>query len=339
MSEKKPPYLIIRLSSMGDVALTMPVLDYLLTHNGPSCADYITKKTFKPLIEHHPAINHVYILDKDLSIGKLRRIIRKNKYLTLLDLHRNLRSYLLTLGFRHVHRIKKELIKRFLLSKFKIYRPPYPHVTQKYLKTLGVHENVIPSSSLYIPSEEEIRPENRDHYTQWKSGIRNLILAPGASKPSKMLPLETWEKVLEDISQEWDNILIIGNGKAEATWAEKISQGKKSLINMTHRLTLGELILFINQGTLFAGNDSGPAHLAALCGIKTVVIFGQTVPEYGFVPLNSPSLIEPPIHLVCRPCSHLGFDQCPKKHHLCMRSIDAQTLINEIRYLLREKSA
>jgi ADP-heptose:LPS heptosyltransferase len=338
MSKKKPSNLIIRLSSMGDVALTMPVLDYLLTHNGPSCTDYITKKAFKPLIEHHPAVHHVYILDEDLSIEKLRRIIRKNKYATILDLHKNLRSYLLTLGFRHVHRIKKELIKRFLLSKFKIYKPPYPHVTQKYLKTLGVHENVIPSSSLYIPSEEEIRPENRDHYTQWKSGIRNLILAPGASKPSKMLPLETWEKVLKDISREWDNILITGNGETETAWAEKISQENRFLMNMTNRLTLRELMLFIKGGTLFAGNDSGPAHLAALCGIKTIVIFGQTVPDYGFAPLNSPSLIEPPIHLVCRPCSHLGFDRCPEKHHLCMRSIDAQTLINEIRYLLLEKS-
>ncbi|HBY19147.1 MAG TPA: hypothetical protein DEH00_08265 [Candidatus Marinimicrobia bacterium] len=338
MSEKKPLYLIIRLSSMGDVALTMPVLDYLLTHNGPSCADYITKKAFKPLIERHPAVNHVYIPDEDLSIGKLRRIIRKNKYPTILDLHKNLRSYLLTLGFTHVHRIKKEIIKRFLLSKFKIYNPPYPHVTQKYLRTLGVHKNAIPSSSLHIPPEEEIRTENRSHYIQWKSGIRNLILAPGASKPSKMLPLETWEKVLNDISGEWDNILIIGNGKAETTWAEKISQGNKSLINMTNRLSLHELILFISRGTLFAGNDSGPAHLAALCGIKTVVIFGQTVPEYGFAPLNSPSLIEPPIHLVCRPCSHLGFDHCPEKHHLCMRSIDAQTINNEIRYLFRKIS-
>ena len=335
---KKKTYLIIRLSSMGDVAFTMPVLDKLLAHEGPSCTDFITKNAFKPLIEHHPAINKVYSLNNELPLRKLRKIIRKNRYTTIIDLHKNLRSYILTLGFRHVKRIKKDIFKRFLLSKYKIYRPPYLHVTEKYLRTLGIQSNTIPSSSLYLPSEEEIRPENSALYQQWVSGTRNLILAPGASKASKMLPLETWEKVLNEISKDWDNILIIGNGKAESSWAEKISRGEKSVINLTNRLTLSELMLFIARGSIFAGNDSGPAHLAALCGIKTVVIFGQTVPEYGFVPLNSPSLIEPPIHLVCRPCSHLGFDHCPEKHHLCMQSIDARTIINEIRYLLHEKS-
>lgn len=338
MSEKASRFLIIRLSSMGDVALTMPVLDRLWADYGPGSADYVTKKAFKPLIAYHPAVRTVFCPGHKTSLYKLRRIIRKKKYTKILDLHKNFRSLVLTLGFCHVHRIQKKIFKRFLLSKFKFYRPPYLHVTQKYLNVLTSITEALPTSSLCLPPEESIHEKNKTIYTRLKRCSKTLLLAPGASKPSKMLPMKTWETVLESMHNEFDMILIIGNGKPESEWAEKIAQDPNQgyIINMTGRLALHELMLFIAAGTLFAGNDSGPAHLAALAGRPTVVIFGQTVPEYGFSPLNFPSVIEPPVHLVCRPCSHLGYVECPQKHHLCMKSIDAQTLINEMRNRLPE---
>ncbi|MDD3806569.1 MAG: glycosyltransferase family 9 protein, partial [Candidatus Marinimicrobia bacterium] len=236
-----------------------------------------------------------------------------------------------------VSRIKKGIFKRFLLTKFKIYKPPYLHVTQKYLKVLECETPSIPSSFLYLPSETCIQEKNKEIYTVLKTSQKSLILAPGASKPSKMLPFETWEKVIDDVYRKFEKIVIIGNGAEESEWARKMSQEGKSetIIDLTGRLSLCELMLFISQGIIFVGNDSGPAHLAAMLGLKTLVIFGQTVPEYGFTPLNSPILIEPPSHLLCRPCGHLGHDVCPKKHHLCMQSIDAESIICEIYYVLQ----
>ena len=337
MSDSQMRFLIIRFSSMGDIALTNPVLDILYENYGRDCVDYITKSIFTPLIKNHPAVNHVMSPGKTVTLRKLRKMIRHENYYKILDLHKNLRSFFLTLGIKNVKRYKKEVIKRELLSRLKISRPPFFHVCQKYLQTL-FPSPLIPQSNLYIPDESVIRAENLDYYQTLQKSRCSLILAPGASKVTKMLPFETWEMVLKNVRDLFEYTMIVGNGMTESHWADKISSeadyGK--VINLTKRLTIAELMLFISLGNLFAGNDSGPAHLAAMLKKYTVVIFGQTSPDYGFKPLNNTVVIEPPVHLICRPCGHLGYKSCPLGHHDCMRSIDAETIINEIRYGIQQ---
>jgi len=318
---------------MGDVALTNPVLDTLYEKYGSGCVDFVTKFIFIPLIENHPAVNRVLCPGKPLKLKKIRRLIRHENYSAILDLHKNPRSFFLTFGIKNVRRYKKEIVKRELLSRLKISKAPFLHVSQKYLKTIDLSP-AVPESFLYLPDESVISSENMELYGILKKSRCSLILAPGASKPTKMLPLETWEQVLKKVKDLFEYIVIIGNGNTEARWAEKISSEPVygRVINLTKRLELGELMRFISLGDIFAGNDSGPAHLAAMLKKSTVVIFGQTSPDYGFKPLNNTTPVEPPIHLICRPCGHLGYNTCPLGHHECMRSIDAETIINEINY-------
>lgn len=339
MSDLKTRFLIIRFSSLGDIALTNPVLDALHDKFGTGCVDYVTKAVFSPLIENHPAVNRLLCPGKTMTLKKIRRLISLENYRYILDLHKNLRSIFLTLGLKNIKRYKKEIIKRELLSRFKIFRPPFLHVSQKYLKPL-FPSPVIPQSYLYLPDESVIRSENLEFYKTLKNSERTLILAPGASKGTKMLPFETWEKVLKDVGKHFEFIIIIGNGNAESQWGDRISKDLNygKVINLGKRLELAELMLFISSGHIFAGNDSGPAHIAAMLKKYTVVIFGQTSPDYGFMPLNNTTPIEPPVHLICRPCGHLGYKTCPLGHHECMRSIDSETIINEIKFGIQQRS-
>ncbi len=318
---------------MGDIALTNPVLDILYDKYGRGCVDYVTKSHFSPLIENHPAVNRLLCPGKSLSLKNLRQSIRKETYSVILDLHKNVRSLYLTAGLKNVKRYKKEIMKRELLSRLKIYQPPFLHVSQKYINTLFKSPN-IPQSFLYLPDESAVREENREFYNTLKRSKRALILAPGASKPTKMLPMETWEHVLASVGDLFDYIVVIGNGHAESRWADDGSKRNDlgNMINLTSRLELAELMLFISLGEYFAGNDSGPAHIAAMLHIPTLVIFGQTSPDYGFKPLNNSTPVEPPVHLICRPCGHLGYKSCPLGHHDCMRSIDSEMIINEIKH-------
>jgi heptosyltransferase-2 len=49
--------------------------------------------------------------------------------------------------------------------------------------------------------------------------------------------------------------------------------------------TVTELLALIDQAGAFIGNDSGPGHLAAFCGVPTFTIFGPQLPEW-FAPLH-----------------------------------------------------
>jgi ADP-heptose:LPS heptosyltransferase len=51
---------------------------------------------------------------------------------------------------------------------------------------------------------------------------------------------------------------------------------------------VGQLIALLEKAAAFIGNDSGPGHLAAFCGIPTFTIFGPQLPEW-FAPLHPAS--------------------------------------------------
>jgi len=68
-------------------------------------------------------------------------------------------------------------------------------------------------------------------------------------------------------------------------------------------------------------NDTGLMHLALAADTPVIAIFGSTVKEFGFAPYKGKNLVLENNLLSCRPCSHIGLEECPKKHFKCMLEI------------------
>ena len=77
-------------------------------------------------------------------------------------------------------------------------------------------------------------------------------------------------------------------------------------------------------------NDSGLMHVASAVNTNVVAIFGSTVKEFGFTPYKCKNLILENNSLTCRPCSHIGRNDCPKKHFNCMNSIKPEFVLKNI---------
>ena len=88
-------------------------------------------------------------------------------------------------------------------------------------------------------------------------------------------------------------------------------------------LSLQQSAALMNQCQLVISNDSGLMHLAAALKKKLVAIFGSTTRELGFFPC-APRQIILEKELDCRPCTHVGRHQCPKKHFRCMQEISPE---------------
>ncbi|MGX2983937.1 glycosyltransferase family 9 protein [Helicobacter sp. 23-1048] len=142
----------------------------------------------------------------------------------------------------------------------------------------------------------------------------------------------------------------------------------KNFIDVTNKTTLNELVEAINKLALFITNDSGPMHIAAALGVKTLSIFGstdtadtcpwnQTIAQEFFYSnkeilaqtsaqdskphslpkdITSLNLVQADNlhiiskHIECAPCKKRI---CPLSHHLCMKSItpsEVLTLANHI---------
>ena len=74
-------------------------------------------------------------------------------------------------------------------------------------------------------------------------------------------------------------------------------------------------------------------HIAAAFQKEIISIWGNTIPEFGMYPyyekgVNNNVSVEVQ-NLGCRPCSKIGFDECPKGHFRCMKDIDIKKIVNE----------
>jgi len=80
-----------------------------------------------------------------------------------------------------------------------------------------------------------------------------------------------------------------------------------------------ELITLIDKTEVFIGNDSGPGHLAGICGVPTFTLFGPQLPEW-FAPLHPVSEWLPGRACPYKPCS----DYCRFSEPFCLRDIEVE---------------
>ena len=85
--------LVVRFSSIGDIVLTTPVVRALKTQLEDAQIHFVTKESYRSIIELNPYVDKIHVLES--SLGKLIHELRKEKYDLIVDLHNNLRTRIL----------------------------------------------------------------------------------------------------------------------------------------------------------------------------------------------------------------------------------------------------
>ena len=106
-----------------------------------------------------------------------------------------------------------------------------------------------------------------------------------------------------------------------------------NLLDFVGKTALKELIALVSLARLVVVNDSGTVHIASALKKKAVVIYGPTLPSFGFTPYGvEHEILEADVY--CRPCSPHGPKICPMKHHECMLKIPPEKVLEAINKLL-----
>lgn len=104
-------------------------------------------------------------------------------------------------------------------------------------------------------------------------------------------------------------------------------------ITASHRFELRSLAALLSEATVFAGNDSGPRHLAAATGAPTVTLFG---PEHPFEWHPYPTERHPYFFIEALSCRRDGrpgmppwcaLATCHEEQHRCMRLIGVEAVL------------
>ena len=101
----------------------------------------------------------------------------------------------------------------------------------------------------------------------------------GAAQPVRVWGLERYLNLVKRLRSKNYSVQVACDVDQKQWW---LGQGEK---NLAVPGTVGELFELIDQASLFIGNDSGPGHLAAFCGLPTFTIFGPQLANW-FIPLN-----------------------------------------------------
>gem|GEM_PF-30783 len=321
--------LIIRFSSMGDIVLTTPLLRCLKKQVPGVELHYLTKKQYRTILDENPYLDKIYTIEHGLR--EVMPGLREEHYDHLLDLHRNLRSTGVLLGLhRPFSRLHKLDVKKWLLVRFKINVLPKIHVVDRYLrvaKRFGLVNDGQGLDYFTRPEEISLPAAHRGGY---------VAFAIGGRHNTKMLPEE---KIVEVCRLLGGAVILLG-GPEDCEKGERITAACGEVVfNGCGRYSLNQSALLIRQAKLVITNDTGLMHIAAAFRKKIISTWGSTVTDFGMYPYlpetdREKSVMIEAKGLKCRPCSKLGFPECPKKHFDCMNKIEVTAMVQAARNLL-----
>lgn len=314
----KVKFLVIRLSSIGDIVLTTPVVRGIKQQVEDSEVHFVTKEKHAPLLYGNPYIDKVHMLQG--KITPLLDELQQEKFDYVIDLHRNIRSGQIKRRLKvPSFTFDKLNIKKWMLVNFKVNQLPDSHVVDRYmdvLSDLGV-QNDSNGLDFYIPEEEEYPADKLP--VGYSGGFVAIVI--GGTYFTKRLPALKVAEICTKIA--YPVVLLGGNWEFE-TGEEIVNITSGKVVNLCGKLSIHQSASLIRQARLVMTNDTGLMHIAAAFKKKVLSFWGNTVPAFGMVPYlpHSASKILQIDNLKCRPCSKLGYNKCPRKHFRCMNDLN-----------------
>lgn len=290
---------------------------------------FLTKSSFRSVVEYNPNIDKVITIDS--SIKEVTADLKSENYDHIVDLHNNLRTRSLALHLRKpTSRFPKLNWKKWKLVKFKKNSMPDVHVVDRYfeaVKSLNVKSDG-KKGDFVIPESENVEVES---IYEIEAG-EFIALVIGAKFGTKQLPIE---KLVELVNKSKDSVILIGGPEDEKLGEDilKKVQNEKVFNSCGKHSILGSASI-LKQSRVVVSNDTGMMHIAACFDVSIVSIWGNTVPELGMYPYRPNNENSFSIHevkgLYCRPCSKIGYAECPKGHFDCMMKQDVDTIVRKI---------
>jgi ADP-heptose:LPS heptosyltransferase len=324
---KQMKFLVIQTAFIGDVILATPVVEKLHRVYPEAQIDILVRKGNESLFNSHPFIKQVHVWDKHSNkFGNLFRligVIRKVRYDYVINLHRFASSGLLTMlsggeekigfdknpfSFSYNIRVKHEIGNG-------------KHEVQRNLELI---EHI--TDKTFVPPC--IYPTANDFESVKKfKGSPYICIAPASVWFTKQFPKEKWIELIDTID-ETTSIYLLGS-PGDSVLCETIlhESKRKNITNLSGSLGLLASAALMRDALVNYVNDSAPLHLASAINAPTIAVFCSTVPDFGFGPLASKSIIVETLEkLNCRPCGLHGKKACPQGHFKCALTISMEQL-------------
>ncbi|PUZ30441.1 ADP-heptose:LPS heptosyltransferase [Chitinophaga costaii] len=338
--------LAIRLSALGDAAMTIPVIREMLAANPQLEIVLVTNQRWLALGE---GISRLHLVGADVKgrhkgvpgLFRLFREIRQAYRIhAVADLHGVLRARILRTFFalsgKKIAVIDKGRAGKKALTRpdHKIFQPQKTTV-QRYrdvfaqLGVGGITVSPIRNSSLAASMLQVTGSK--------EPGQRWVGIAPFATYREKMYPLAKMEAVMNVLSTDANTrVFLFGGGPGEIQQLAALAEDNPNTVCVAGKFSLSEELAMMEQLDVMVSMDSANMHLASLRGTAVVSVWGATHPYAGFMGYGQPAANAVQISLACRPCSVFGNKPCYRGDHACMEWLEPMQVVERVRAVLLE---
>jgi len=274
-------FLAVRLSSLGDLVHTLPVVPVLRSAFPDAQIDWVVDWRWSPLIKLVRGINEVIPLRPSFP-GYLRCMgrVRQAGYSCVIDFQGIYRSAILgwiSGAERRIGRDRNSARERGA-ARFYTDRvvPVGQHVAEMSM-SLAMHAGAQRPAVMQFPIQaaaqdlrqvrERLRDEGAENY---------IVVSPGGGWKSKCWPAERFGTLCAEVWRRHAIRSVINLAPGEEQLAETVVAHSLPARPIVYCPELPELVALLSQALLVVGGDTGPLHLAAALGTRVVALFGPT---------------------------------------------------------------
>jgi len=339
----KPMHIaVIRLSAMGDVAMTVPVLRALVLQHPDVKLTVVSRPFFQPFFDTIPNVNFFAVDVKGRHKGfvgllRLYSDLRKLGVEAVADLHNVLRSKvvrtLFALSGKKVAATDKGRADKKALTRLenKVFAP-VKSMVERHCDTFAKLGFTVDLAHPKFPKKaflsEQIIAITGNKIEKW------IGIAPFAQYESKVYPQDLMQQVIDGLADNKNQkIFLFGGGAKEIQLLNQLQHNHSNVIVLAGKLKLQQELDVISNLDVMLSMDSGNAHIAAMLGVKVITLWGATHPYAGFKPFHQPMeycITADRTHYPLLPTSVYGNKKVPGYEN-AMRSIVPETIITAIK--------
>jgi heptosyltransferase-1 len=334
--------LIVKLSALGDVAHALPAADYLRRAVPGAEIDWVVDRRFADVVVGHPGLRRVVSLDLRRWKGDWRsastrrealaavRDLRAARYDAAFDLQGNVKSGVVALlsgaplRFGFDRSGVREGPNVLFTNRRARSRPEDVHVTEKILRVAslpfgGVFPVPWPSPVIVTAPEVEDRAA-RVADDLLPGASPRLLVHAGTTWNTKKMDPPFWAETARVVRTRYPQlgVFLSWGTEREQAEAQEIAERLGGAVAVLPRMTLKELAAFARRCGHVLGPDTGPLHLAAAAGAKTVSVFRGSDGRYAAPRGEGHRFLQAP--LPCSACQIKGDKMCDRDA-LCRASI------------------
>jgi len=278
-----PKFLLVRLSSLGDIVHTFPAVAALRETFPAAEIVWLTHPRWKLLVESSGLASEVWAAETRLlpSLRAILRRIRETKFSIAIDYQGLWKSAALPLFGRTPRRIgfSPETIREYgvpMLYTDRV-RCMQTHIADQNgeLSSRAGAQKGCAGFSLNVSPSDAARV---DDYLQVNSIEHYVALSPGGGWRSKCWPPERFGVLCKKMREALRLRCVVNYGPGEEQLAAAVRDASGTADPLLYNGDFGPLMALLRNALCIVGGDTGPLHLAVALGTPAVALFGPTDP-------------------------------------------------------------